>query len=222
MTAVDHYEVLGVTPAASAAEIRAAYLRLARERHPDRFPDPEEKARAGEFFKCLSEAFNTLGNERSRRDYDAQRARGQRGPQDQARESYERALQHLEARQYHEAAELLRAAVALDAGQAPYHLALGRALSRNPNWAREALEAYEQAVRLAPRRADGYVELGRLLLAKGLRLRARRVVEAGLRIIPNDADLRQLLEECADEAAPGPATPASSLLERLRRKGPGA
>ncbi len=222
MTPADHYEVLGVSPQASAADIRAAYLRLARERHPDRFPDPAEKARAGEFFKRLSEAFNTLGNERSRREYDAERARGQRGPQETAREAYERALQHLEARQYHEAAELLRAAVSLDASQCAYHLALGRALARNPNWTREALEAYEQAVRLAPRRVEGYVELGRLLLAKGLRLRARRVLEAGLRVVPHDADLQRLLSECGDESPPGATTPTPSLLERLRRKGPGA
>lgn len=222
MTLPDHYEVLGISAQASAADIRAAYLRLARERHPDRFPDPEEKARAGEFFKRLSEAFNTLGSERTRRDYDAERARGQRGPQDTAREAYERALQHLEARQYHEAAELLRAAVALDATQSVYHLALGRALARNPNWTREALEAYEQAVRLAPRRAEGYGELGRLLLAKGLRLRARRVLEAGLRVVPQDAELQRLLAECGEEGAATPAVPAPSLLERLRRKGPGA
>ena len=39
----DYYEVLGVPKSATAGDIRAAYVRLAKERHPDRFRDPVEK-----------------------------------------------------------------------------------------------------------------------------------------------------------------------------------
>ena len=44
----DHYQTLGVAPTASAAEIRQAYARLARERHPTErrhFPKHIELAR---------------------------------------------------------------------------------------------------------------------------------------------------------------------------------
>ena len=68
----DFYEVLSVPRTAKPDEIKKAYLRLARDRHPDRFQDAVEKERAQEFFKELTEAFNTLGNEKSRRAYDAQ------------------------------------------------------------------------------------------------------------------------------------------------------
>ena len=87
----DHYAILGIGPGASAAEVRQAYLRLARERHPDRYTDPRAKAEAGEFFKHLTEAYNTLGNERTRREYDALRERPQpRGAQEMARDAFAR------------------------------------------------------------------------------------------------------------------------------------
>ena len=56
----NYYEILGVSRTAPAAEIRQAYMRLAKERHPDRFHDPAERARAEAFFKELTAAFNTL------------------------------------------------------------------------------------------------------------------------------------------------------------------
>ena len=56
----DYYELLGVAPSASAAEVRQAYVRLAREKHPDRFPDPAEKQRAQSAFQDITTAFNTL------------------------------------------------------------------------------------------------------------------------------------------------------------------
>ena len=66
----DYYEILGVQRDAPVAAIRTAYLRLARERHPDRFSEPEAKRQAEEAFKTITTAFNTLTNERNRQEYD--------------------------------------------------------------------------------------------------------------------------------------------------------
>src|SRR5687767_12208902 len=139
----DYYAVLGLTSAASADEIKKAYLKLARERHPDRFPDPAEKAKAQDFFKDLNAAYSTLSNERNRRDYDAQqKAPPAASPAEIAKRAYAQGLAAIEARDYHSAVEHLRVAVQHLPKEPRVHAALGRALARNPHWVREAVQCY--------------------------------------------------------------------------------
>jgi molecular chaperone DnaJ len=64
----DYYEVLGVDRAASEAEVKKAFRRLARELHPDvndHDPEAEEK------FKEAAEAYEVLTDSGRRRTYDA-------------------------------------------------------------------------------------------------------------------------------------------------------
>lgn len=66
----DYYTILGVAEKADEAEIKKAYRRLAREYHPDRNPDkPDAEAR----FKEIQEAYDTLSDQKKRRQYDAMR-----------------------------------------------------------------------------------------------------------------------------------------------------
>jgi molecular chaperone DnaJ len=63
----DYYEVLGVDRDASAADVKKAFRRLARELHPDVNPgDPE----AAERFRETSEAYEALSNPETRARYD--------------------------------------------------------------------------------------------------------------------------------------------------------
>lgn len=63
----DHYLALGITPDASDAEVRAAYLRVMRESHPDRRPgDPT----AEESSCAANAAWEVLGNAARRGAYD--------------------------------------------------------------------------------------------------------------------------------------------------------
>lgn len=63
----DYYEVLGVPKTASAAEIKAAYRKLALKYHPDRNQgDPTAEAK----FKEINEANQTLSDEEKRKKYD--------------------------------------------------------------------------------------------------------------------------------------------------------
>jgi molecular chaperone DnaJ len=62
----DHYDVLGVSKNASSEEIKKAYRKLARELHPD--VNPSEQAQ--ERFKSVTHAYEVLGDDQSRRNYD--------------------------------------------------------------------------------------------------------------------------------------------------------
>jgi curved DNA-binding protein len=71
----DYYDILGVKPDASEAEIKAAYRKLARQYHPDK----NKEAGAEERFKAINEANEALRDPEKRRAYDQLRAGGYRG-----------------------------------------------------------------------------------------------------------------------------------------------
>src|SRR5664279_3500151 len=66
----DFYKTLGVKKDASAADVKKAYRKLARDNHPDSHPG--NKA-AEERFKGISEAYSVLSSPVRRKEYDEQR-----------------------------------------------------------------------------------------------------------------------------------------------------
>ena len=69
----DYYLTLGVAADASAKEITKAYRKLARLHHPDQNPGD---AAAEERFKDISAAYDVLGDEAKRKEYDEVRRLG--------------------------------------------------------------------------------------------------------------------------------------------------
>lgn len=192
----DYYQMLGVDAQATASEIRLAYARLARERHPDRFSDPAEKQRAQSEFQEITTAFNTLMNPRSRQDYDAARHRPvPRTPEEIARDAFERAQAQLEGGSLDEAVTLLRTAVHHAPGEPSYLAALGRALARVPEAAREAVQVLDRVTQLQPANAGAFVDLAVVLARQGLRLRAQKAIEAAQRLSPRDPRVARLAAE---------------------------
>ena len=63
MNSENYYEVLGVDKTASQDEIKKAYRNLAKENHPDKGGNPE-------VFKKISVAYDVLGDEQKRKEYD--------------------------------------------------------------------------------------------------------------------------------------------------------
>ena len=69
----DYYETLGVSKTATAKEIKKAYRKLASDLHPDKNPGNDV---AEEKFKDVSAAYDVLGDEAKRKEYDEVRSLG--------------------------------------------------------------------------------------------------------------------------------------------------
>ena len=91
----NYYKTLGVSEDADAKEIKTKYRKLAMKYHPDRNPDDKK---AEEMFKAISEAYEILGDENKRKEYDEKRKnKGNAGSQRFGEKKSSRAEQNSES-----------------------------------------------------------------------------------------------------------------------------
>ena len=64
---MDLYKILELEKSASQSEIKASYRRLAKKYHPDKNPN---NPKAEEIFKNIAAAYDVLGDERKKLEYD--------------------------------------------------------------------------------------------------------------------------------------------------------
>jgi curved DNA-binding protein CbpA len=160
--AATHYEVLGVTGDADAAQVRTAYFAAAKRWHSDAFGarNLDDLAPVVErIFARISEASTVLGDPAKRAEYDVFLERKAKGlPTDvasvlMAEELFHRAQAVLRAQRYADAEALFRQAVELNPAEAEFWAYLGASAHRARGTAAvaEAREAFARARALIPR-----------------------------------------------------------------------
>lgn len=189
-----YYELLGVEPNASVAEVRQAYRSTAKRLHPDalaRLGLDDLKEKANELFSRVSLAHATLADPVRRREYDEARAGGGGDAGDRlvrAEMFYRKALVLLRAGRFADALPLLESCTSLWPEEAVYQSDLGWALFKlgQPRLS-EARQALERALALEPSSSLALFRLSLVLAALGeeepaARLRARaQQLDPGLR-----------------------------------------
>ncbi len=150
---LDYYAILGLSRNATASEIKGAYLKLARQYHPDRFTTEKEKKDANERFALVTQAYKVLSEEKTKENYDRSLHLDSTGkPIEmativQAKNAFKRALVLLKQGDYWRAANLLRMANRYDPEKAIYLSYLGLALVHTKQYAQEGFERLHEAMK---------------------------------------------------------------------------
>jgi curved DNA-binding protein CbpA len=236
----NHFEVLGLTRECTGSELKRAHVAFVKRYHPDmrRAPHLEDLHDVLEaIFIRVGEAWEVLGNEKSRAAYEARLGPVARAPEepappaepepspdvsppeteDEAAASASPEVTLQEARQlmgrakYWDAIQMLESAVPHLRQQRHQHrgrILLAQAYAQNPKWVHRAVETLQAVVAEDPQNADAHYELGRLYKEGGLTARSQAAFRKVLELRPGHKKAAAQLE--GEEPAAG-----SGLLRRL-------
>jgi tetratricopeptide (TPR) repeat protein len=201
------FEVLEIPPDASPEDIKAAYHRLAKQWHPDRFTGPE-KAEAEARFRQLAEAFSTLKDPGKRlalqqqmprpaavsvaKEKEKEKDQDREGGQERTAEDWATmAKEAYDEGRVDQARALIHYAIRMDDTKPHYHALLATILERGGDDLRAVVKALETAVRLAPRDVDSHLRLAAHFQTLGMAARAQRHLQTAREISPSHPKLRQ-------------------------------
>ncbi|HJV37499.1 MAG TPA: DnaJ domain-containing protein [Geothrix sp.] len=211
------FDVLEIPPDASPEDIKAAYHRLAKQWHPDRYTGAA-KVEAEARFRDLAEAFSILKDPGKRlavmqqlprtpvapstpsgREKDAEAA-SERTAEDWAT----LAKEAFEGGRVDQAQALIQYAIRMDGKKPQYHALLATILEQSGGDLRSVVRALEAAVLLAPRDVDSHLRLATHFQTLGMVARAQRHLQTAREIAPNHPKLRQTAPR-GGKGAPGAA-----------------
>jgi curved DNA-binding protein CbpA len=220
-----HYEVLDVHSEVAHSDLKTVYYQLARRYHPDRFRKsaPELLPRIESSFARITQAYDTLRDEKSRAGYDAKLesrkkierlaesapkasrpaprpdtvAEGSAEPvvpaAERAATQFKEGFAALELGQKQTALGLFASAARAVPNEPRYRAFYGQVLAGNEVTRRAAEAELSAAVKLDPENAEYRVMLAELYRDLGLKLRAKGEAERAVAADPNNHKARELL-----------------------------
>ncbi len=215
MAKLDHYAFLGVKKGCDDATVRAAYVQLARDYHPDRLAgtnlvnDPEAKNAVDLLFKRLGEAQKTVGNAEGRARYDHELKLRQSSASEvsgevkrprrpvEARNAYAMAETFFKRKEFKQAEVHYRQAVMFDAEEPMLQVALAWCIYLNPEHGeaqriQDAKKRFEELVKTT-KNGDAYYKYGRILRDAGDEGGAYRAFERAVERSPGHVDAQREL-----------------------------
>jgi curved DNA-binding protein CbpA len=196
----DYYAILGVEEGATAQEVKKAYLKLAKQLHPDRYPnDPEQRARAQREFARVTRAHEIVADDERRAEYNAVRI---------LKKKKEKELEELASTKIDfdlNSEEIKAISTPRQSGQnmngvqdetinvkwANKHLLRADELLKRRRY-QEAETAMKEAIRLCPKESRYHNKLAEIYHARGWNTLAMTEVQTALRIDPRDPEARTL------------------------------
>ena len=195
----DYYSVLDVDRSATRDQIRARFLALARERHPDLYSGDDKQA-AEERFQGITEAFNVLFNPERRRLHDMELSQGKAenqaaDPEALMKVYLSRGIKAYKERNYAVAAENFDRATLQqpDNSQAWYYMAL--VCTHNPKWRSRGLKAITKACELDKMNVQYYKTAGKMFHKAGMGIRAERYYRSAIEWGGPDPEIEQAIQE---------------------------
>jgi tetratricopeptide (TPR) repeat protein len=202
-SSMNPYEILELAPGASADDIKAAYHRLAKKWHPDRFTGAE-KAEAEQRFRELAEAFNMLKDAGRREELNRNlqptpatttqaETPVQQAPTSQAVPLCERtaedwckdAEEAFETGDHEKALGLIQYCIRLEPEKAEYFVFLAKVLDEGGGDKKALVKALESAIRLNPKDVDSTIRLAEVFQSVGMHARATRMWKTASSLAPN-------------------------------------
>jgi curved DNA-binding protein CbpA len=210
---LNHYAFLGIPHSADDAQIRAAYVGLARDYHPDRLAgtalvnDDDTRDAVDKLFKRLGDANKTLTNAESRARYDRELALLEKSENSgsttrprrptEARNAYMMGESFFKKKDYKQAETHYRQAVMFDGEEALIGVALAWCIFLNPDHPEDhrIADAKRRLEEILKKQKSGEAayRLGRVLREAGDENGARRRFEEALQYQPGHVDAQREL-----------------------------
>ena len=238
----DHFDVLGLTPAATEADVKGAYHRLARRFHPDvvhREPSVADlRERIEDLFERISAAYKVLSEPGERARYEGSLMVARLGPVPAAEPATpaaaglpeppdlvaqaqhgEEALGEAEGSfaqgKYWDAIQRLEGLVSTAQGKtkARARVVLAQCYLKNPRWKKMAEDELLAAIQEDASNADAYYVLGTIYKAGALAGRAAAMFRRTLELKPRHTEAQAELQSLPAE----PPSGKPGLLKKIFR-----